>query len=145
MKIALSIPTIICISSLINAYNFNSAQAQALDSASQEALQKTNDLLKDKKQREEFIKTDSQAQKANQYANEVAGSPENTQKVYDLSAQIFERLVKKYNGDVDKIKTVIEKAQKDPKGFAESEFNEGDLKALKELSRQLSGAQTLPN
>ena len=112
--------------------------AFALDSADQEALQKTKDLLTNKNEREKSIQNDSKAQQADAYAKQIGGSPEKTEKIYQLSAQIFEKLVKKYGGDTEKIKAVIEKAQKDPAGFAKTEFTEEEMSALKELGRQLS-------
>jgi hypothetical protein len=126
--------------------NCSTASAQStgasseLDAASKEALEKTNALLKDKKQRDEYNKTSPKAQAADAFANQVGGSAQGTQNIYELSAKVFEKLVKKYNGDPEKMKQVLEQAQKDPAGFANSEFTSEELKALRELSSQLPAA-----
>ncbi|MEK6554504.1 MAG: hypothetical protein AABZ31_04640 [Bdellovibrionota bacterium] len=112
-----------------------------LDAASKEALEKTNSLLKDKKQRDAYNKTDAKAQQADAFAHKVGGSEAGTQSIYELSAKVFEKLVQKYNGDPAKMKEVLERAQKDPAGFANSEFSAEELKALRELSSQIPAAQ----
>lgn len=119
------------------------AQAQ-LDPASQEALQKTNELLRSPEQREELKAKDPAAKKADAYVQALGGSAANSQKVYDLSAQVFQKLVEKYKGDPEKLKAVIERAQKDPEGFARSEFTAEELRALKELSGQIQPPPSHP-
>lgn len=106
-----------------------------LSAVDQDALQKTLELLNDKKQREEAIQKDDKAQKADSFAKKVGGSK--TDEIYAIAAKVFEKLVIKYNGDVDKMKEAIGKAQSDPESFANEEFSAEDLKAIKELSKSL--------
>lgn len=106
-----------------------------LDSASTEALKQTNEILIEKNKRTEAIKNDPQAKKADDYVKSVGGK--NSEEIYSLSAKIFEKLVKKYNGDTTKIQEVLVKALSNPEGFANSEFSAEDLNALRELAEKL--------
>jgi hypothetical protein len=121
---------------IITCFMFICSAAYAeLDSASQEALGQTKELLLDPKKRNEVTSKDPAAKKADDYAKSVGG--EHTEKIYGLAAKVFEKLVIKYNGDSKKIEEVLNKASKDPAGFASSEFSEDELKALRELASQL--------
>jgi len=103
-----------------------------------EALKKTVDLLQNPKERDAAIKGNSAAEKADAFAKKVGG--QNTEKIYQLSAGLFEKLVQKYGADTDKINEVLKRALKDPSGFANSEFSPEDIKALRDLAGQLDPA-----
>lgn len=113
-----------------------------LDKYDEQALQQTTELLTDKTIREKAISKDPKAQQADAYAKKVAG--EKTEDVYALAAKVFDRLVRKYGGDVDKLKEVIAKAQKDPAGFATTEFSPEEIKMLKEISAQIPQTNGAP-
>ncbi len=114
---------------------FSTAVHAELDGASQEALEKTTELLVDQSKRQEAIKNDPKAKKADDYAASIGGAHKD--EVYALSSKVFEKLVKKYNGDVGKIQEVLTKAMTNPEAFANSEFSPEDLKALRELAGKL--------
>jgi hypothetical protein len=93
-----------------------SVQAEELDSASQEALLKTQSLLKDKEQRGQAIKESDSAKAADSY---VKGLGTDTDGVYDLSSDIMADLVKKTNGDSAALQKLIEEASRNPAAFGD--------------------------
>ncbi|MCB0351803.1 MAG: hypothetical protein KDD38_11510 [Bdellovibrionales bacterium] len=116
-------------------FSFLSAANAQLDAASQEALEKTNELLLDSNKRQEAIKGDKKAQQADSYAESIGGA--HKEEIYGLTSKIFEKLIKKYNADPTKIQEVLTKAMANPEAFANSEFSPEDLKALRELANKL--------
>jgi hypothetical protein len=129
----------ICITVIIASVYSPSISFAELDSASKDALEKTQDLLTDQQKRDAAIKGDANAEKADAYAKSIGGN--NTNEIYALASKVMQKLVTKYNGDVNKIKEVMDKAAKDPAGFASAEFSAEELQALRSLSSKLP-AQT---
>jgi hypothetical protein len=119
---------------LITLTFLSSAHAD-LDSASQEALEKTNELLLNPSKRKEAIKDDQNAIKADTYTESIGG--EQKEEIYKLTSKVFEKLIKKYNGDATKIQEILTKAMTNPESFANSEFSPEDLKILRELAHKV--------
>ncbi len=99
--------------------------AEELDKASQEALEKTVEVLKDPKKQKDNKKLDSLGLSAAQ-----------KKEVYGLSAEIFEQIVKETGGDATKMKKILEDAMKDPESFAKRWTPEQKAK-LKGLSSEV--------
>jgi hypothetical protein len=76
---------------------------------------------------------DPKAKKADDYAKSVAGSKENSQALYELSAEIFSRLEKQANGDPEKLQKLMIEAARNPAAFGET-FTPEERKKLKEVS-----------
>lgn len=111
-------------------------RAEKLDKNAQEALEQTMGMLRSSQKREEEIKKDPKAKAANAEVESLTGSAENTQKLYELSALIMENLTKQAGGDPDKMVKILEQAQKDPAGFANS-FTPEQQKLLKQLGKDI--------
>lgn len=107
-----------------------------LDSASEEALAKTQALLRDPDQRAKATAATPQAQFVDKQTQSLAGTPENTNAIYDLSADIMESLALKTNGDPAKMKELLDQAKNDPKAFAEKLTPE-QRKKLQEISQKI--------
>jgi hypothetical protein len=104
-----------------NAVAFESGtDSNGLDSASRQALDETRQVLKDKNAREKEINKDSRAQYVDKQVKSLGGNAENAESIYGLSADVMEELVKKTGGDPVKMMEILEKAKKDPEGFAKS-------------------------
>lgn len=93
--------------------------AEELDNASQEALQKTQVLLKDKSQRDAYIRDHPEALAADKKAGEL-GDPADKERAYDISADIYSDIVKNTNGDAKKQKELLDKAAANPEAFYNS-------------------------
>lgn len=78
---------------------------------------------------------DPTAKKADDYARSVAGSKENSQGLYELSAEIFARLEKQANGDPEKLQKLMIEAARNPAAFGET-FTPEERKKLKEISNR---------
>jgi hypothetical protein len=93
--------------------------AQTLDPASQEALAATLRMLRDPALRGPVISGNPQAAGVDrQIQGLVGGSPQLTQELYELAAQIFGELTQNTGGDVGKMTEALERAKGDPAGFA---------------------------
>jgi hypothetical protein len=110
----------------------------ALDAASEEALGQTTNLLTNSAERKKVIDQDRKAKAADDHVKSVAG--ENSEDVYGLASKVFEKLAKKYNGDVNKMNEVIEAAKKNPEGFVNSEFTPEEIRALREIASKIGPA-----
>lgn len=119
---------------LLTVFSAIAAYAQ-LEAADQEAMQKTIELLNNKDQREAAANHTEKGRQADAFAKKVGG--EHTDEIYQLSAKVFEKMVKKYNGDAKKMAEVLEEAQRNPSAFANSEFTAEELAALKALAQKL--------
>ena len=99
---------------------FLSAVAPAqTDPATSEALEKTTALLRDPAQRDKAIAESPDAQKNHGDLKKFAGSEENVNGTYGISANILEKMVKDSNGDASEMQKMIEQAQRNPTSFYE--------------------------
>ncbi len=119
-----------------------SAKAQALsDPGSAEALEKTTALLRDQSQREKAISESPDAKKNHADLKELAGSEENINGAYGISANIFEKMVRDSGGDVSLMQKMIEKAQRDPSSFYES-LTPDQKKNIDALAKQIESSKS---
>lgn len=92
-----------------------------VDSATEKGMKDTQNLLRDKKQRDELMKTDSKAREADSKVNAVTGGDAvNNQKLYDISADIMPALMSSVGNDPVKAMELLQKAQSDPEAFYKS-------------------------
>lgn len=106
-----------------------------------EALEKTQTLLRDPSQREAAVKSDPKAMEIDAKAGALAGTPENKQKMYEISADVMEKLTNETGGDVDKMNKILEAAQKDPKGFYDKMFDSKSKAAVEKVSSDIEKNQ----
>lgn len=146
MKI-LSVLTALSVLTLAQTAYCAANEQDQLDAASDEALARTQAMLRDPQQRAKATSATRQAQFVDKQAQSLAGTPENTNAIYDLSADIMESLVLKTNGDPAKMKELLDQAKNDPKAFAEKLTPE-QRKKLQEISQKIpvngSAAQAKP-
>jgi hypothetical protein len=107
-----------------------------MDPASSEALVRTQAMLRDPQQRAKATSETPQAQFVDKQTQSLAGTPENANAIYDLSADIMESLALKTNGDPAKMKEILDQAKNDPKAFAEKLTPE-QRKKLQEISQKI--------
>lgn len=109
---------------------------QSISAADQEALQKTQELLRSKNLREKAAQGDAQAKSVEDNVKQLMGGGEASEGVFDLAASIFKNIVEESNGDVDKMNELLQKYQQDPAAFAKKWTPEQKAK-LKELSNKV--------
>lgn len=128
---------------LITFFSINQTHALAaktshtgLDPASAEALQKTQELLRSKKQRDEIIKEDERAAWVHKQVESIGGSPENTEAIYKLSADILAEIAKEAQGDPAKMNEILKKLKNDPISL-EKKLSPKEREKLRDLSHQI--------
>lgn len=105
----------------ILSFNFSNVVVAQNDQATEKALKDTQNLLKNKSQREALFKKDSKAKEADSKVNSVTGDDAaNSQKLYDISADIMPSLMQAVGNDPNKAMELLQKAQTDPEGFYKS-------------------------
>ena len=112
-------------------------RAQALDAASREALGATLRMLQDPALRGAAISGSPQAGAADRQLQSLGGSPQLTQELYGLAAEIFADLTRGTGGDVQRMTEALERGRTDPAGFA-AMLSPATLQKLRELSVKIS-------
>ncbi len=107
-----------------------------LDSASSEALEQTLKLLRSEQERSKAVLSSPDAVRADANAKSVAGSPENTNQLYEISAIVMSDLVKKTNGDIAALQSLMIEAGKDQEKFYKSLSPEAQQK-IKQLAEKV--------
>lgn len=110
------------------------------EAISKEAVQATQKTLRDEKSRAEIIEKSKAAQQNDQKTAEIAGSAENKEKIYDVSADIMANFEGK---SMDEMEAILKQASKDPAGFMKSLTPEQQAK-IKEISRQIEASKKNP-
>lgn len=106
---------------IIIGVSFFSFKAHAeLDKYNQDALNKTQEMLRNKSQRDAVIKNTPQAQEYIQKMNQMGMNGSQQDKTFDITADIFGTLVKDSNGDASAMQKLLLNAQKDPQAFYNS-------------------------
>jgi hypothetical protein len=113
------------------------AEAQALDPSSQDALNKTLQILLDPNARAGEIAKNSQGTAVDQQVRALAGSEALTQEFYAVAGQVLTELVQSTGGDTQKMLQAVERAKTDPTGFA-AMLSPATLQRLRDLSVKLS-------
>ncbi len=108
-----------------------------VDKAAKKATEQTQDLLKNREDREKASKNDPKAQKAIQDVKNITGGDKQSEEdIFGLASDLMPKLVEESNGDPEKMMKILEEAQKDPEKFAKR-WSPEQRKKLKEISEKL--------
>jgi hypothetical protein len=113
------------------------AVAQALDPSSQDALNKTLQILLDPGARSAEIAKNSAGTAMDQQVRAIAGSDALTQEFYAVAGQVLTELAQNTGGDAQKMLQAVERAKTDPSGFA-AMLSPATQQRLRDLSVKLS-------
>ena len=113
------------------------AAAQALDPSSQDALNKTLQILLDPGARSAEISKNSAGTAVDQQVRALAGSDALTQEFYAVAGQVLTDLAKNTGGDAQKMLQAVERAKTDPAGFA-AMLSPATQQRLRDLSVKIS-------
>ena len=115
-----------------------------LDAYDQEALQKTQELLKNSVERNQAIQKDDKAKAVDKHVQQMfGGDAQATDDIYKLAAELFADLAKDSKGDPEAMKKFLEEFHRDPAAFAK-QWTPEQLHRLKELSNKVKVAPS-PN
>ncbi|MDO8479729.1 MAG: hypothetical protein Q7W02_26740 [Candidatus Rokubacteria bacterium] len=113
------------------------AAAQALDPSSQDALNKTLQILLDPNARAGELAKNSQGTAVDQQVRALAGSDALTQEFYAVAGQVLTELAQSTGGDPQNMLQAVERAKTDPAGFA-AMLSPATQQRLRDLSVKLS-------
>ena len=105
------------------------------DDNTRDSIDKTKALLTNASQRDAAIKGDSQAEAADSKAA-IGGSAATKEKVYGISADVFDKMATSSGGDPSKMQEQLLKAQADPQAFYNSMTLE-QKSAIENLAKQI--------
>jgi len=114
--------------------------AQALDPSSQDALNKTLQILLDPNARAGELAKNSQGAAVDQQVRALAGSDALTQEFYAVAGQVLTELVQNTDGDAQKMLAAVERAKIDPAGFA-AMLSPETQQRLRDLAVRLSDSK----
>jgi len=120
------------------------AFAEDLDAASQQALQQTQDLMKNDSARQQVIDQSPELRKMDGKVGDLVGSPANKDKMYDISAGVMKKLTEEGGGDPEKMKALLEEAQKNPEKFFNDSFSADQQKAVRDIANDIQKNQPVP-
>ena len=113
------------------------ATAQPLDSISQDALNKTLQILLDPTARSGELGKNSQGAALDGQVRALAGSDALTQELYAVAGQVLTELAQSSGGDTQKMLRAVEGAKTDPAGFA-AMLSPATQQRLRDLSVKIS-------
>ena len=124
---------------LIYIVTVSSSAVAELDSSQTEALTNTQKLLRNTKERNKVIAADPKAQEADAKAGALAGSNQNKEEMYDISAELMEKIANDANGDPQKMQDLLKESQKDPQAFYEKYFSDAQKARVRGLANKMEG------
>lgn len=121
---------------LVALFGSSTCLAVGLDSAQQDAMDKTTQMMISPSQFTEAAKENSDAQKAAVQLNAITADPAQQQKIRELSAGIFNDVAKSNECKDEKIMEALQKAQANPGDFLKSLTPEQQAK-LRDLASEI--------
>lgn len=94
--------------------------AEELHKIDAQAMDKTVQFLKSKSEREQYIKDNPDAQKADGAVKQILGDGADTDSAYAAAAAIFRQLATDSNGDFSEMMKKMGEAQSNPEAFYKS-------------------------
>jgi hypothetical protein len=117
-------------------------RAEELDSASTEALLKTQQLLQSPALRDKAIGESANAGMIDSQVKSLAGNAANTEAIYSLSSDVMAEIVKETHGDPAEMQKLLAKAKDNPKEFFEH-LSEKSRAAIQAVSKKVSDSPAM--
>ncbi len=112
------------------------ALSQELDSGADESARKTQELLKNPAQRNEYSEKNQSARDTDRELRRAVGSDAAAEDVYGLAADIFPELVKAANGDPVRMQEIMAQVHRNPASLKDY-FTPEQLERLKAVASQV--------
>jgi hypothetical protein len=107
----------------------------------EEALRNTQRLLRDPNERQNAIANDPTALQADQRARQLLGP--NSEKAYELSAQLMQTIVRETNGDPQKMQKLILELQSNPHAL-EKFLTPAQRDMIRQMASDVEKSKRLP-
>jgi hypothetical protein len=114
----------------------SSTFAKSEAEVNKEALKATQDLLRNKKEREKELNNPGAQSAVSNMRNLTQGDAKLEEDMWSLAADVMPMLVEMTNGDPKKMLELLENAKRDPAGFA-SQFKGPEQAKLKAVAEKI--------
>jgi hypothetical protein len=122
---------------LIHCGSVHSGDRPGLPAAEHEGLRKTQDLLRNKAERDKFIKDDPKARDVDRKVEALTGGGADKEQIYDISAKVMEKVTIEANGNPELMQKMMVEAQKDPVAFYNRYFSEEAKRQTRGLAESI--------
>ena len=113
-----------------------------LDEHQRKGLDDTKAFLKNKGERDAFIRKDKAAQEADAKVDALSGGGANKEEIYGISAEVMERLTQDASGDPEKMQIILQEAQKNPEAFYNKYFDSNAKARVRGVAGKIEGQKT---
>lgn len=107
-----------------------------MDEASQQALGETQKTMTNRVEREKIKKDNAALQQVDADVEALVGNGTNKDAMYEAAAKILGDMAKDTDGDPDKMREVMQNAQRDPKAFLNS-LSEDNKKMIRGIAEDI--------
>ena len=108
-----------------------------LDQYQKQGMGDTQRMLRTPTEREAAIKGNKIATDVDQKVGSLAGSKENKEQIYDLAAQVLEKIAAEAKGDPEKMQRLLLESQSNPKGFYDKYFSEEQKNKVRSIANDI--------
>ena len=115
--------------------------AFALDKDQEEGLKQTKEMLRDPSKRQDAIKGDPKATEMDQKVDALAGGSGTKGDMYELAAQLMDKIAAETNGDPQKMQALILEAQKNPEAFYKKYFSAEQKAKVRGIATKIKADQ----
>jgi hypothetical protein len=118
------------------------SMARAADFDS-DAIAQTQASLRNKTERQKVINSDPKARQADQELDKIAGTPENKDELYEISAELTPWLAQTTNGDPEAMAKLLQEALGNPEAFYKKIPN-AQKEKIKALTQKIEYSKLKP-
>jgi hypothetical protein len=126
---------------LIHSFVSHAGDKSKLPSAEREGLQKTQDFLRNKHDRDSFIKGDQKATDVDRKVEALTGGGADKEQIYDIAAKVMEKIAIETNGNPELMQKLMLEAEKDPQAFYNRYFSAEAKKQTRGLAESIEKKQ----
>lgn len=111
-----------------------------IQAESADPIQQTQEVLTRPEAREQALEQDPKARQVDQSIQQLTGPSGTHEDVYQAASKIFTRLAQESQGDEQKLKELVEKAQKNPEAFGK-QLTPEELQMIRQIASQIESSK----
>lgn len=112
-----------------------------LPAAEQEGLRKTQDFLRNKSERNTYIKDSKKAKDVDSKVDALTGGGADKEQIYDIAAKVMEKITIEANGNPELMQKLMMEAEKDPQAFYNKYFSADAKQQTRSLAESIEKKQ----
>lgn len=122
-------------------YRDSTGAGRVYDANTDEALEKTMQLLSNSNEINKLILQDSKAKKSDDRVREITQDPRQRERIYQLSAKVLKSMSQRRHGNIEEMKKDLIDGAKNPAAFA-NQFTEEELAELRAIASEIDAVQS---